>query len=645
MSRRERGQLEDGASFAATSRRLAGMFRQERGSVIGALALAVFGVLAFLVGPRIWGSAIDAVLAGTLGSGLPTGQTKEAAVQALRDSGRNSFAEIVDRLNVTPGSGIDFGYVGHLLLIAAGLYSLGALAGFAQQNIQHNAIARVMKTLRHDVEEKLNRLPVRYLDGSSRGELLSRMTNDIDNIATSLSQTLTQLLFALLMVVGVLAMMLSISPLLTLLALISVPLTFAVGSAVAKRSQRVFGDQWRLTGELNAHIEESYSGHELVTVFDRGGAFRETFANRNAEVKKTSHLAQFMSGLIAPLVLFIGNLSYVLLCVVGAFRVISGQLTLGEVVAFVQYSRQYSQPLGSLASVSNLIQSGIASAARVFALLDEPEEDPGSQGRLPVVRPRRITFAHVSFGYDREPTIKDLDLVVEPGRTAAIVGASGAGKTTLMNLLMRFYDVGSGHILVDGTDITSVSRDALRSEVGFVPQEPWLFGGTIRDNIAYGRPDATLEQVEHAAQVCGVSHIVNALPQGYDTVVDSADGRLSEGERQLICIARAFIADPAVLILDEATSAVDARTELLLQRATSRLRHGRTCLVIAHRLSTIRDADVIVVLQDGRIVEKGTHTQLLRAGGAYHRLSRYQFQEPGTLPALDPAQRVPRTSP
>jgi ABC-type multidrug transport system fused ATPase/permease subunit len=639
MSRRERGQLEDGASFAATSRRLAGLFRQVRMSVIGSLALAVFGVLAYLVGPRIWGRAIDAVLAGTLGAGLPTGQTKEAAAQALRDSGRNSFADIIDRLNVTPGSGIDFGYVGHLLLIAAGIYSLGTLAGFGQQYIQNSAIARIMQTLRNDVEAKLNRLPVRYLNGSSRGELLSRMTNDIDNIATSLSQTLTQLLFGLLTVVGALAMMLSISPLLTLLALISIPLTFAIGAVMAKRSQRLFGDQWRLTGELNAHIEESYSGHELVTVFDRGGAFRETFANRNAEVKKASHLAQFVSGLIAPLVLFIGNLSYVLLCVVGAFRVISGQLTLGGVVAFVQYSRQYSQPLGMLASMSNLFQSGIASAARVFALLDEPEEDPGSQGRLSAVRPRRITFEHVSFGYDRELTIKDLDLVVEPGRTAAIVGASGAGKTTLMNLLMRFYDVGSGHILVDGTDITSVSRDALRSEIGLVPQEPWLFGGTIRDNIAYGRPDATLEQIEQAAQACGVSHIVHALPQGYDTVVDSgADGRLSEGERQLICIARAFIADPAVLILDEATSAVDARTELLLQRATSRLRHGRTCLVIAHRLSTIRDADVIVVLQDGRIVEKGTHTQLLRAGGAYHRLSQYQFHEPSALPALDPDQ-------
>ncbi|WP_405824743.1 ABC transporter ATP-binding protein/permease [Streptomyces sp. NBC_01390] len=642
MSRQERGRLEDGASFAATSRRMAGLFRQVRMSVIGSLALAVFGVLAYLVGPRIWGRAIDAVLAGTLGAGLPTGQTKEAAAQALRDSGRNSFADIVEKLNVTPGSGIDFGYVGHLLLIAAGLYCLGTLAGFGQQYIQNSAIARIMQTLRNDVEAKLNRLPVRYLNGSSRGELLSRMTNDIDNIATSLSQTLTQLLFGLLTVVGALAMMLSISPLLTLLALISIPLTFAIGAVMAKRSQRLFGDQWRLTGELNAHIEESYSGHELVTVFDRGGAFRETFANRNAEVKKASHLAQFVSGLIAPLVLFIGNLSYVLLCVVGAFSVISGQLTLGGVVAFVQYSRQYSQPLGMLASMSNLFQSGIASAARVFALLDEPEEDPGSQGRLPVVRPRRITFEQVSFGYDRELTIKDLDLVIEPGRTAAIVGTSGAGKTTLMNLLMRFYDVGSGRILVDGTDITSVSRDALRSEIGLVPQEPWLFGGTIRDNIAYGRPDATPEEVEQAAHACGVSRVVNALPQGYDTEVDSGNGRLSEGERQLICIARAFIADPAVLILDEATSAVDARTELLLQRATSRLRHGRTCLVIAHRLSTIRDADVIVVLQDGRIAEKGTHTQLLRAGGAYHRLSQYQFHEPSTLPALAPDQHSSR---
>jgi ABC-type multidrug transport system fused ATPase/permease subunit len=642
MSRGERSRPEDGASFTATSRRLAGMFRPARVSVIGSLTLAVVGVLAQLVGPRIWGGAIDAVLAGTLGSGLPKGQTKQAAVQALRDSGRNSLADIIDRLNVTPGFGIDFGYVGHLLLIAAGLYCLGALAGFAQQTIQNNAIARIMQTLRSDVEDKLNRLPVRYLNGSSRGELLSRMTNDIDNIATSLSQTATALLFALLTVVGVLVMMLSISPLLTLLALISIPLALAVGTAVAKRSQRLFGDQWRLTGELNAHIEESYSGHELVTVFDRAGSFRETFATTNAEVKNASRLAQFVSGLVAPLVLFIGNLSYILLCVVGAVRVLSGQLTLGGVVAFVQYSRQYSQPLGMLASMSNLFQSGIASAARVFALLDEPEEEPEGEGQLPVVRPRRITFEHVSFGYDRELTIKDLDLVVEPGQTAAIVGASGAGKTTLMNLLTRFYDVSSGRILIDGRDITSVSRDALRSEIGLVPQEPWLFGGTIRDNIAYGRPDATHEQVEQAAQACGASHIVNALPQGYDTMVDSTDGRLSAGERQLICIARAFIADPAVLILDEATSAVDARTELLLQRATSRLRHGRTCLVIAHRLSTIRDADVIVVMEDGRIVEKGTHTQLLRTGGAYHRLSQYQSHEPSALPALDLDQHSSR---
>ncbi|RAJ43058.1 ATP-binding cassette subfamily B protein [Kitasatospora sp. SolWspMP-SS2h] len=594
MSRRKRGPGADGAGFAATSRRLAGLFRHLRVSVAGSLALAVAGVLANLAGPLIWGRAIDAVLAGT-----------------------------------------GFDHVQNLLLTAAGLYVLGALAGFAQQYLQNSAIARVVQTLRDDVEEKLNRLPLRYLNGSPRGELLSRMTNDIDNIATSLTQTLTQVLFGLLTVVGVLVMMLGISPLLTLLALVTVPLTFVIGTVAAKRSQRLFDDQWRLTGELNAHIEESYSGHELVTVFDRAGAFRETFAHRNAEVREASRLAQFTSGLLAPLVLFIGNLGYVLLCVVGALRVVSGQLTLGGVVAFVQYSRQYSQPLGMLASMSSLFQSGIASAARVFALLDEPEEAPDRPGRLPAVRPRRIAFEQVSFGHGRELTIKGLDLVIEPGRTAAIVGASGAGKTTLMNLVMRFYDVGGGRILIDGEDIASVSREALRSEIGLVPQEPWLFSGTIRDNIVYGRPDATPEEIEQAARVCGVSHIVHALPHGYDTVVDSADERLSDGERQLICIARAFIADPAVLILDEATSAVDARTELLLQRATSRLREGRTCLVIAHRLSTIRDADVIVVLRDGRIVEQGTHAQLVRAGGEYHRLSRYQFHAPTAVPAPD----------
>ncbi|MEV6345920.1 ABC transporter ATP-binding protein [Actinoplanes sp. NPDC051851] len=571
---------------AATLRRLAGLFRPVRMSMIGSFALAVAGVLAHLAGPRIWGGAIDAIPA-------------------------------------------DFDHAGRLLLTAAGLYALGTVAGFAQQSIQYGAIARVMRTLRHEVEEKLHRLPVRYLRDASRGELLSRMTNDIDNVSTALTQTLTGLLFALLMIVGVVAMMLSISPLLTLLASIAIPLTFAVGTVVARRGQRLFDDQWRSTGELNAHLEESYSGHEIVTVFDRGGAFRETFATRNAEVRRASDLAQFVSGLLAPLVLFAGNLSYVLLCVAGAFSVIGGQLTLGGVVAFVAYSRQYSQPLGTLASLSTLFQSGIASAARVFALLDEAEEDPAGRDRLPAGRPRRITFEHVSFGYDREPVVKDLDLVVEPGRTAAIVGASGAGKTTLVSLLMRFHDVGGGRILVDGRDITSVSREALRSEIGFVPQEPWLFGGTIRDNIAYGRPDATRAQIEQAAAASGVSHIVDALPQGYDTVVGGADGRLSEGERQLICIARAFIADPAVLILDEATSAVDARTELLLQRATSRLRQGRTCLVIAHRLATIRDADVIVVLRDGRIVERGTHARLVRADGEYRRLSRYEAGEPG----------------
>ncbi|WP_295697445.1 ABC transporter ATP-binding protein, partial [Lapillicoccus sp.] len=486
--------------------------------------------------------------------------------------------------------------------------------------------------LRADVEAKLNRLPLPYFDGQPRGELLSRVTNDVDNVQQSLQQTLSQLLTSLLTVVAVVALMFSISWTLALIALVTIPVSMAITAAIAKRSQKMFVQQWKHTGELNGIIEETFTGHGLVKVFGRQKETQASFDGKNKDLYVASFGAQFISGIIMPAMMFIGNLNYVVIAVLGGLRVASGSMSLGDVQAFIQYSRQFTQPLTQLASMANLLQSGVASAERVFEVLDAPEQEPDSPTATPVIDSLgRVAFEDVTFSYTPEqPLIEGLDLVVEPGQTVAIVGPTGAGKTTLVNLIMRFYELNAGRITLDGVDITEMTRHDLRSRIGMVLQDTWLFAGTIRDNIAYSRPDATDEDVMEAARATFVDRFVHSLPDGYDTMLDAEAGNISAGEKQLVTIARAFLAAPELLILDEATSSVDTRTELLVQHAMAALRSDRTSFVIAHRLSTIRDADVILVMEDGRIVEKGSHDELLTLGGAYSRLYAAQFSGAAT---------------
>jgi ATP-binding cassette subfamily B protein len=532
-------------------------------------------------------------------------------------------------MHVVPGAGIDFTALGRVLLLVLGLYVGASLLMWLQGFLLNGVVQRTILDLRAEVEDKLNRLPLPYFDNQPRGELLSRVTNDIDNISQSLQQTLSQLLTSLLTVVGVLTMMFVVSPLLAVIALVAVPLSMVVTKQVAKRSQKQFIAQWTHTGSLNAQIEEAFTGHELVKVFGRQREVQAAFDAKNEDLFKASFSAQFVSGIIMPSMMFIGNLSYVVVAVVGGLRVASGAMSLGDVQAFIQYSRQFTQPLTQVASMANLLQSGVASAERVFDLLDADEQsaDPAEPAR--VTDPHgRVEFERVSFRYEPDkPLIEDLSLVAEPGHTVAIVGPTGAGKTTLVNLIMRFYELDAGRITLDGVDIAAMRRDSLRGEIGMVLQDTWLFGGTIRDNIAYGNPHASDEEILAAAKATFVDRFVRSLPDGYDTVIDEEGNNVSAGEKQLITIARAFLSDPSLLILDEATSSVDTRTEVLLQRAMAALRSDRTSFVIAHRLSTIRDADLILVMESGRIVEQGRHAELLAAEGAYQRLHNAQFSQ------------------
>ncbi|MDQ1605715.1 MAG: ATP-binding cassette, subfamily multidrug efflux pump [Microbacteriaceae bacterium] len=622
--------VEKSMNFGPSAKRLVARLRPEWLGLLGVGLLAIISVTFSVIGPRLLGNGTNLIFDGVVSKSLPAGVTKAQVIAQLRASGKGSEADLLSGMNLTPGIGIDFTALSHILMWVLCLYVLASVFSWLQALVLNEVVQRTVYRLREDVETKINRLPLGYFDRMQRGELLSRVTNDIDNVSQSLQQTLSQMLTSLLTVVGVIVMMFITSPLLTVIALITIPLTIVITTVIAKRSQKLFVAQWKNTGELNAQIEENFTGHSLVKVFGRQREVTTVFHDKNEELYQASFGAQFVSGIIMPSMMFVGNLVYVAIAVVGGLQVISGGMRLGDVQAFIQYSRQFTQPLTQLGSMANLVQSGVASAERVFELFDaEPQSADPRPAQSPSVTSGRLEFESASFRYaEDKPLIENISLIAQPGYTIAIVGPTGAGKTTLVNLIMRFYELDSGRITLDGVDIASMTRDDLRSRVGMVLQDTWLFGGTIRDNIAYGRPDATEEEIIDAATATYVDRFVRTLPDGYDTVLDDEASNVSAGEKQLITIARAFLARPSVLILDEATSSVDTRTEVLVQHAMAALRSDRTSFVIAHRLSTIRDADLILVMEAGQIVEQGTHAELLEAEGAYSRLYNAQFAGP-----------------
>ncbi|MGV8908693.1 MAG: ABC transporter ATP-binding protein [Propionicimonas sp.] len=585
------GTGEKAASFGPSLRRLLGHLRPEIVTIYAVIAMVIIGTIANAVGPAILGRATDIIFNGV-----------------VRDR-----------------TGIDFSALGSVLVVALVCYLAAGLLTWGSGLLINGVVQRSVYLMRKQVSAKINRLPLKYFDNQPRGELLSRVTNDVDNVAQSLQQTLSQILTNIFMLLGVLVMMFYLSPLLAVIALVTIPVALALTMVIGKRSQKLFAKVWKSTGELNSQIEEAFTGHDLVKVFGRQREVMTAFRAKNEELYQSGFGAQFISGIIMPVMFFVGNLNYVVIAVIGGLQVASGTLGLGSVQAFIQYSRMFTQPITQLASMANLLQSGVASAERVFEVLDAEEEPTEENGHLGEVK-GRVAFEHVTFSYlPEKPLITDLSMIAEPGSTVAIVGPTGAGKTTLVNLVLRFYDLQAGRITLDGVDIASVPRRELRSEIGMVLQDTWLFGGTIRDNIAYGREGATDEEILAAAKATYVDRFVHSLPEGYDTLINEEASNLSAGEKQLITIARAFLSDPSVLILDEATSSVDTRTELLVQRAMNKLRTDRTSFVIAHRLSTIRDADVILVMEDGAIVEQGTHEGLLAAKGHYYRLYQTQF--------------------
>jgi ATP-binding cassette subfamily B multidrug efflux pump len=626
---------ERSKDLRGTMRRLLARLRPERIRLVIVLIFGVTSVGFLVTGPKILGTATNILFNGVVGKQLPAGVTKAQAIALLRAHGQGQLAAMISGMNITPGTGADITHLGQVLGLAALVYLLGAAVGWGQGFIMAGVTQRTMYGLRREVEEKLARLPLRYFDSHPHGDVLSRVTNDIDNLTTTLQQGLNQLLTSVLTIIGVMGMMFWISPLLAAVSVITIPLAVVVTFLIARRSQTQFADQWDRTGTLNGLVEETHTGHALVQVFGRRGPTIDEFGRQNQQLYQASFRAQFLSGVIQPSMQFLANLNYVVIAVLGGYWVASGKMSLGDITAFIQYSRQFTMPITQIASQMNMLQSGLASAERVFEFLDAPEEAAErtpAAGAPGAARPShvagRVTLEHVSFRYEPDkPLIEDFTLDAAPGQTIAIVGATGAGKTTVVNLLMRFYEIDAGTITLDGTDYRDLTRDQVRRCFGIVLQDTWLFAGTIRDNIGYGRQDATSEEIVAAASAAYADRFIRTLPDGYDTLLDQDASNLSAGQKQLLTIARAFLASPPILILDEATSNVDTRTEILIQGAMSRLRQGRTSFVIAHRLSTIRNADTIIVMDAGRIVEQGNHANLLRRRGVYYSLYHSQFTE------------------
>ncbi|MFK0004162.1 ABC transporter ATP-binding protein [Paenarthrobacter sp. NPDC090522] len=612
-------------AFWPSAKRLMGLLKPERVGVLIVIGLVVVSVVLNVIAPKVLGSAMDVIFGGVIGKQIPPGVTPEQFADLMRQQGQDNFADMVSKMTLT--NGIDFPKLTFLISIVLLMYFVANIFLWAQGWLLNRIVMRVIRNLRDEVQAKLNRLPLNYFDTRQRGDILSRVTNDVDNVQQGLQQAFAQLVSSVLTVLGIIVMMFIVSWELALIALIALPLSGVMAGVIGARSQKLFAAQWKNTGALNGQIEESFSGHDLVKVFGRDADMLVRFDEKNEELYKASFGAQFVSGIIFPAMNFVSYLSYVGIAVVGGLRVASGSMSLGDATAFIQYSREFTQPLGQIAGMANMLQSGVASAERVFEFLDAEEEvqETGTK-HLPAKTDGHVEFEKVYFSYvEDKPLIEDLSFSAEPGHTVAIVGPTGAGKTTLVNLVMRFYELNAGRITLDGVDVKDLSRAELRSKVGMVLQDAWLFGGTIYDNIKYGNLDATEEQVMEAAKATYVDRFVRALPDGYQTIIDEEGNNVSAGEKQLITIARAFVSDPSLLILDEATSSVDTRTELLLQKAMAALRTDRTSFVIAHRLSTIRDADTILVMENGQIVEQGNHSQLLALQGAYYRLYMSQF--------------------
>lgn len=628
--------VEKAKDFKGTLKRLIAYLKPQAVPLLMVIIFTALSVIFTIFAPRIMGEATNELFEGVMSKYLPADMTKEQAIAELKAKGQDQLAEMLSAMDVTPGKGVDFNALLRILLILLTVYLLAAFFQWLQQYTMAGVAQNTVYRLRRDIDTKLARLPLKYYDNHPHGDILSRVTNDVDNIAHTLQQSITQVIHAVVTVIGVLIMMFSISPLLSWISLAIIPLSLLVTMFVVRRSQKYFIAQWDSTGALNGHIEEAFTGHNIIEAFNQQDKTIERFDEENERVYEASFKAQFISGIIRPAINFLNNVNYVVICVVGGIRVATGLITLGGVQAFIQYSRRFTQPVIQVASITNVLQSTVASAERVFELLDEEEEIPDTENPVVLENVKgHVRFEHVYFSYHPDtPLIEDLNLDAQPGQTVAIVGPTGAGKTTLVNLLMRFYEIDSGRITIDGVDIRDMRRDDLRKIFGMVLQDTWLFNGTIRDNIAYGKEGATDEEIVAAAQAAYVDHFIRTLPQGYDTVLTEDASNISQGQKQLLTIARAFLADPKILILDEATSSVDTRTEMLIQKAMAELRQGRTSFVIAHRLSTIRDADTILVMNQGRIVEQGNHEELMATRGFYYDLYMSQFLSPVSADAV-----------